>query len=306
MSLRFPSAVVCLVALPFGLAHAAEAPTAAFLTPANGNPRMIWITSADEQAIHYKESPQATASAQIAKGEVKALQVFATQAMADARALFECRKYDAARTKFQTVREQFKDLAGIDGNPSAEATFMELECLRKSGDLEGLAAAFTSLDRRGINRESQRRQLDLYGLWDAVRLKDWPRVESTAREHCNNPTLLGCQRAQAAYCLGLALDAQGKTGAAIDAYQAALTTDGGTSVEIARDAALKALRLYRKDPEVIAAMKGGNEGAGRLRLLEAAGLASLFGTLPGLEEALPGDLAEFLKFRPETAAKEKP
>ena len=306
MSTRLPSAIACLALLPLGFATAAEAPAAAFLTPGNGAARMIWITAADEQAIHYKEDPQATKSAQIPKGEVKALQVFATQAMVDARALFECRKYDAARTKFAAIREQFKGLAGLDGNPSAEAAFMELECLRKAGDLEGLAKAFTAFDRRGINRESQRRQLDLYGIWDAVRLKEWSRAENAAREHLKDHSLLGCQRAQAAYCLDLALDGQGKPAPAIEAYQAALTADGGTSVEIAREAALKALRLYRKDPEVIAAMKGSTEGPGRQRLLEAVGVASLFGTLPGLEETLPTDLAEFLKFRPETAAKEKP
>ena len=285
-------------------ARGAAPPASAFLKAANGEQRTIYIIGLDEQAIRFRESLEATAVRQIANAEVKGLFFFSSPAMAEAQVLFEGRKYAAARGKFAALREDYKNLTGIEGNPAAQAGFMELECLRRSGDLEGLAKALETFDRRGLGGESQRRQLDLYTIWDAVRVKDWPRAEASAREALKDRSLPGSQTVQAAYCLGQALEAQGKPDAAIDAYQTAMTADGGTAVEITREAALKALHLYRKDPAVIAAMKTG-DGPGRGRLLEAAGLAELYGSLPGVGEPLPPELAEFLKFRPESAPRDK-
>lgn len=287
---------------------AAPAPIVA-LVKTNGSGQNLWITGSDEQNLIVKIQQDATESRRIPRSEIKGLHVFPSPAMAEAQALFAGGSYTAARAKFSTLREEFKGLAGIDGNPAAEAAFMELECLRKSGELEALAKALETFDRRGLVRESQRRQLDLYTTWDAVRRKDWPKVENSARESLKDRLFCGDQRAQAAYCLGQALEAQGKTQEAIDAYQTALVADGGVSLEIMRDSVLRSLRLYRKDAAVLAAMKSqGPEVPGRQRLLEAAALADLWETLPGSGGALPADLAEFLKFRPANAPapKEKP
>jgi tetratricopeptide (TPR) repeat protein len=280
---------------------AAPAPLVALLRT-NGTGQSLWITGSDEQNLICKDQPEATATRRIPRSEIKSLHVFSTPAMAEAQALFVSGSFTAARAKFAALREEFKGLAGFDGNPCAEAAFMELECLRKSGELEALAKALESFDRRGLVRESQRRQLDLYATWDAVRRKDWPRAETSAREYLKDRLLPGTQRVQAAYCLGQALEAQGKPQEAIAAYQMALVADGSASVEIAREAVLRSLRLYRKDAAVLAAMKNQNpEGPGRQRLLEAAALADLWDTLPGSAGTLPAELSEFLKFRPATA-----
>lgn len=289
---------------------AAPAPVAA-LVKTNGSGQTLWITGSDEQNLIVKDRPDAAETRKLPRAEIKGLHVFPSPAMAEAQALFAGGSYMAARAKFSALREEFKGLAGIDGNPSAEAAFMELECLRKSGDLEALAKALESFDRRGLTRESQRRQLDLYATWDAVRRKDWPKVENSARESLKDRLLPGTQRAQAAYCLGQALEAQDKPQEAIDAYQTVLVADGGVSIEIMREAVLRSLRVYRKDAAVLAAMKNpGMESPGHQRLLEAAVLAGLWETLPGSAAALPADLAEFLKFRPASAPapapKEKP
>ncbi len=281
---------------------AAPAPLVALVRTSAGSSQTLWITGNDEQNLTVKDQVEATETRRIPRAEIKSLHVFPTAAMAEAQALFANGNYTAARTKFSALREDFKGLAGIDGNPGTEAAFMELECLRKSGDLEALAKALETFDRNGLVRESQRRQLDLYATWDAVRRKDWPKVESAAREYLKDRQLPGGQRVQMAYCLGQALEAQSKPQEAIDSYQIALVADGSACVEIARDSLLHSLRLYRKDAAVLAAMKSQPpDGPGRQRLLEAAALADLWTTLPGSAGSLPADLAEFLKFRPENA-----
>lgn len=294
----------CLTAAPL---MAASAPIAALVRTSTATGQTLWITGSDEQSLTVKNQADATETRRIPRAEIKGLHVFPTAAMAEAQALFAGGSFTAARAKFSALREEFKGLSGIDGNPGTEAAFMELECLRKSGDLEALAKELESFDRRGLVRESQRRQLDLYATWDAVRRKDWPRVETAAREYLKDRQLPGGQRVQMAYCLGQALEAQGKPDEAIDSYQMALVADGSACVEIARDSLLRSLHLYRKDAAVLAAMKS-PDGPGRQHLLEAAALADLWTTLPGSAGNLPSDLAEFLKFRPENApgTREKP
>lgn len=291
----------CLLLLWSGPLSARTEPAEAFLKPKEGEGIRVWIRSADANVIRYSDSSGATVTREIALPAVQALRIFTPPALNEAMVLYQGRQYATAKEKFAAVKEDYLAVASLQDNPSSAAGFMELECLRRTGDLEGLAKTLASFDRRGLSREHELRQLDIYTMWDAVRAKDWPRVESLATERLKE-RLPGYQQAQADYCLGLAYEGQGKAFPAIDAYQLAITADSGASEEIAREATVKALKIYRKDAGVNAAMKAG--GPGRGRLLEAAGLAAMYELSPGAVP-LPAEVKEFLKFRtvPKAAGK---
>src|SRR5690606_10216127 len=130
-------------------------------------------------------------------------------------------------------------------------------------------------------REHQLRQLEIYIFWDAVRTQNWERVDSLAKER-EAERLPGYQRAQIAYCHGLALEALGRPTEALDAFNTAMIADAGASEEIARQAALGALRVYAADDAVKQAIRAWGKpdenmnAPGRTRLLEAGALARLF------------------------------
>lgn len=216
--------------------------------------------------------------------------VVRSREMADAIALYQGRKYQAAKAAFTAIKARHK-AAGL-------AAFYETECLRKLGDLEGLARALKSLVKDPELGEDRLRQLEIDALWEEVRTKNWDKL---ARDHF--PIRLPAdQRAQVAYCHALALENNGNPKAAMNAYNIAMTADAGASEEIARQAALHVLRIHLADPEVRATLaKWGTpelqESPGVSRLQEAAAVASLFELSLGAGMPLPPEFRDFLKAR---------
>jgi tetratricopeptide (TPR) repeat protein len=208
--------------------------------------------------------------------------------------LYQGRKYQEAKAAFVQIKIRRKS--------PVSAAFYELECLRKLGDLEGLAhasAIFVKDPSLGGNRL---RQLEINALWEDVRTKNWARLEQRAASRAGD-NLPGDQRAQVAYCHGLALENLNRPVAALNAYNTAMIADAGASEEVARQAALKVLRLHQADPEVQAAIANwgapvGNQGSdGNSRLREAAAVAALFELTLGAGTPLPAEFKGFLKYK---------
>jgi hypothetical protein len=286
----------------FTATAAAQQPAEAFLIDAAGGSERVWITSATHDKIRYQKQEQGGDSTEAAVSGIASIYLLEPAALSEALDLFQGRQYTAAKTKFAAVKMAYQSLRPLPDNPSTTAGYFEMECLRKSGDLPGLAKALEAFDKSGLTRRNQLRQLDLYALWDAVRLKDWPRLQELATVRLKE-RLPGGQRAQVAWCLGLASESQGKPREAIDLYQTALTADGGASEDLARDAALRVMRLHQKDPEVKIAIKQWGspaedpQSAGHRRLAEAAALADLWELTLGGATPLPTEQKELLRFR---------
>lgn len=113
--------------------------------------------------------------------------------------------------------------------------------------------------------------------------------------------LPGDQRAQIAYCQGLALENLQRPDEALISYNIAITADAGASVEITRQAALRILGIYQRDPQVIRALKtraGGKETASPeavAMLASAEAMANLFQNSLGAGLSLPSEFRKFLK-----------
>ncbi len=211
-----------------------------------------------------------------------------TREMADAIALYQGRKYHEAKAAFNAIKGRHK-AAGL-------AAFYETECLRKLGDLEGLAHARKALVKDPELGADRLRQLEIDALWEEVRTKNWDKLAQV-----DFPIRLPAdQRAQVAYCQALALENSGNARAALNAYNIAMTADAGASEEIARQAAFRVLRIHQADPEVRAVLsKWGTpevqDSPGFSRLREAAAVASLFELSLGAGTPLPPEFKDFLK-----------
>lgn len=208
--------------------------------------------------------------------------------------LYQGRKYHDALAAFGRL--------GANPVPGDEAgllaRFYETECLRRLGNLEGLAKAAGALEKKPSLGVRRLRQLEIDGLWELVGMKQWQALDRLA-EIFSGQRLPGDQRAQVAFCHGMALEHLGRRFDALNAYNVAMTADAGGPEEIARNAAIGVLRIYRGDPDVRDAMatrgtpEENRDSAGSIRLREAEAVASLFELSLGAGAPLPADFKDF-------------
>jgi hypothetical protein len=300
-----------LVLPVFTISAARAAQAEAFLIYEEGDVEQVWITAATATAIRYKETEQAVDEKDVKIDGIQSIYLMEPPALTEAIELYQARKYSEAKDKLAAIKTAYKAIEELPDNPSTNAAYLELECLRKSGDLDGLAKALETFDKAGLTREFQLRQIELYAMWDAVRTKDWGRLENICKERLKE-RMPGFQRAQIGYCLGLALDSQDKLIPAINAYNIAMTADTGASEDITRTGTLNSLRLYKKDTDVQTAIKlwGTPDevpgSTGHQRLLEAAALAELYQLSLGGGTPLPDEFKDLLKYVKKSEADDAP
>jgi hypothetical protein len=286
----------------------------AILSKPDGSNFRAYVLAATKTAIRYKTTKVSTDFTDAKISDLATIFIVEPIDYSAAVDLYEGRKYAEAKEQFAELKDRYKPISAMKDNFSTLSAFHELECMRKLGDYEGLAAALKSFIKEPLSRDHQLRQLDLYVMWDAVRAADWPRLLLIASER-DDEALPGYQRAQVAYCKGLALDKLERGAEALVEYSVAMTADSGASELITKQAALNALGIYFKDPEVqIAIQNWGTEdenknSSGFTRLTEAAALAVFYEEYLNLGEPLPADLKALKKYAadlPEQAPKEEP
>jgi hypothetical protein len=297
-----PAAVLLAATLPAAAQRVIAKETEALLVHDDDSYEDIWISIATSTAIRYYENKVDTEPTDMKIAQAKSLYLKEPKEFSEAMDLFQARKYAEAKAKFAACKDLFKATEAMPGNFSAQGEFYEMECMRKTGDLEGINTLMQRFKPDPLPREDQRLQVELYTLWDAVRTKGWQRIETMAADWKARPLPLNL-RTQIAYCLGLALEGLKKPAEALNAYSAALVADNGASVELVKPAALNILRIHRADPEVQKAVsRWGKEdevkhAAGRLRLLEASAVAHFYLKFIGSE--LPPEYRDLLKYKEE-------
>ncbi len=283
----------------------------ALLLEKSGSTTNAWLVAATKSSIRYRETEVASSTIDARISDYQSIYIFEPREYAEAMNLYQAGKYQEARELFAAVKDRFKPIQALPDSPGALAAFYEMECLRKLGDLDGLAAALQKFDKDPLTRETQLGQIELYVLWEAVRTKDWNRVEILANQRAKT-RLPGDQRAQVAYCHGLALEGLERPDEALTAYQTAMTADAGASEDIARAAALRILSILKADAGVVNAIKDwgtkqeNKNSGGYAKLLEASAVATLFEMLLGAETPLPAEFKDLLKYRPAPQEPGKP
>lgn len=269
--------------------------------PDDGGTFRAWILAASKTQIRYKTTKVSTDFVDARTSDFATVFLVEPPDYSAAMDLYEGRKYKEAQEAFAAVKERCKPIAVMPDNFHTLAAFHELECLRHLGDYEGLAAALKTFIKDPLTRENQLRQLDLYIMWDAVRALAWDRVLIIASER-DEEALPGYQRAQVAYCKALALDNLNRGREAVIEYNVAMTADSGASEILTQQAGLKALGIYKKDPDVQVAIQNwgtkdeNKNSPGYTRLTEAAALAVFYQKHLNLGKALPSELKAFEKY----------
>jgi hypothetical protein len=278
--------------------------TRAFLIFEEGESQEVWLVAASATGIRFRETEQGVDTVDLKISDTEAIYIIEPREYSQAVDLYQSRKYEEAKAKFAEIKERHKSLQTLPNNFATLSAFYELECMRRLGDLEGLAAGLEKFIKDPLTRPNQLRQIEIYVFWDAVRTKSWARLDTLAQERLKEK-LPGYQRAQVAYCHGLALEGLGKKTEALNAYNIALTADAAGSEDIARNAATNILRIHNADPEVQLAIKlwgtpDENPNAmGRARLLEASAVAHLYQISFGAGVPLPKEYTGLLKYKTE-------
>lgn len=283
-------------------ATAAPAPRTfeALLVRQDGSSEPAFLLTATKVSIRYRASKEDTEIHDKKISELAKVHLTEPAEYRTALDLFQARRYQEAKEIFAELKTRFEPVSTLPDNPGTLAAFHELECFRKLGDLEGLSAALQKFNKDPLVRENHQRQIEMYIFWDAVRAKNWSRLDALAKER-QKQRLPDFQRAQVAYCHALALEGLNRPKEALDAYDNALTADIGASEEIARKAALAILRIQLNDPAVKEALKRPDalpdpktDPTG-IRISEARAVAKLFQLSLGSGEALPAEYQILLK-----------
>lgn len=260
----------------------------------------IKLLSATKTSVRYQSTTEPAAVNELTLDASHSVYLCEPAAYTQAVDLFEGRKYLEAKAKFEKLKDAYQPLSALPDNPATLAAFYEMECLRKLGDLEGLALALQKFSKTPLTRESQLLQLELYVLWDAVRSESWERLEALAGER-SKARIASDARAQVAYCHGLALEGLGRPSEAMLAYNTALTAGAGAAEDVAKRAALRILAIYHADPAVQAALKDRDAkrpadpptSAVRAKLSQAAAVARWFEKSLGAGSPLPAQYQRF-------------
>ncbi len=269
--------------------------------PEDGGTFRAWIIAASKTQIRYKTTKVSMDFIDAKTSDFATIFLVEPPDYSAAIDLYEGRKYKEAQEAFAAVKERCKPMAAMPDNFHTLATFHEMECFRHLGDYEGLATVLKTFLKEPLSRESQLRQLDLYIMWDAVRVLAWDRVLIIASER-DEEVLPGYQRAQVAYCKALALDNLKRGREAVIEYSISMTADSGSSEILAQQSGLKALGIYHKDPEVQVAIRNwgtddeNKNSPGYTRLTEAAAMSVFYEKFLSLGKPLPTELKDFTKY----------
>ena len=268
--------------------------------------QQVWIMDANKTTMRYYETVKGVDAKDRRISSPAGIWFMEPKPYTEAMELYQGRQYEEAAKKFGEIREYYERLREIPGNHSSLSAFYQLECYRKLGKLDELKVAidkFLPIDRESLARPHHLEQLKLYDMWDAVRVKDWSRLERIAEDRLKEK-MPGYQRAQVGYCYGMALEGLKKPIKAINAYNIGMTADTGASEFIARQSALNALRLYWADESLQFAIRmydtpdRDDQSSASFRLREAASLAALYKLTIGGGEPLPDDFEKLLKYLP--------
>ncbi len=281
-----------------------------YLIKADGKYQRVLVMGSNNKGnIFYKEEENAVDTLRSPINDYSGIWLFEPKDFTAAKNLFEARKYLEAKDAFIALQERYKNYKYLDDSYFELSQFYEMECYRKLKDYETLATKLELYQPDRLTRPGQVQQTKLYRMYDAVHKKDWSRLDIMCKDYSEDILTLG-QRAQVAFCQGLAYEGLKRDNDALNSYATAMTVDFTRSESIIREAALNSLRIFEADKEIKVAISlwGTPEekkgSAGYRKLKEANALARLYdkaGLGSGVQ--LPAKYKKFQKFTSEEMLK---
>lgn len=262
----------------------------------------VFVQGVQKGIVYYKDNLRSTQIYKARVSQYSSIYIFQPEDYRKALDLYRDRKYEEALKAFEETSKRYKLFKEMDDNYSDLSTFYQLEALRNLGRYDELTKRYELFDYKKITRESMITQLEINKIWRAVKDKDWRRVNILAAEWDGKTVAVG-QRAQIAYCKGLAYEELKDYSNALTNYATAMTADFTKSDVIVRNAALNSLRIFANDKGVEIAMRLWNtededkRTEGYTMLTEANALARLYVRADlGSGVKLPAEYKKFLDY----------
>ncbi len=252
----------------------------------NGKSPKVILLDYKDGDVTFKLNPSDLNKTTLKKSKIKAIYFYEPKLFTEAMALYKGRHYKQAKEKFAQLETKLASLNSAPNNYSTLSGFYKMECSRRLMDLKALSEELKTFNKKGLTRETHLQQLEVNAFWDAVRLKEWKKIDDLAKKW-QNRKIAGGHRAQIEYCHALALEQLAKKDPALhdpalNAFNRVLTADFGASSELLVASVEHALGIYLSDPEVKTAMnlwKTKHENPhsnGYRRLLEANALVKFY------------------------------
>ena len=179
----------------------------------NGSHDDVYVISYKAGVATYRTSMRSLNILQAKKPALEAIYFYEPQIFTEAMNLYRAKNYSEAKVKFAECEASFKSVDSLPDNYATLAGFYTMECSRRSGDLEALSAELEKYRKDGLTRENHHLQLEVYTFWEAVRLKDWARIDRLAMgDSWQGRKVPSELRVQIEYCHALALDELAKEG----------------------------------------------------------------------------------------------
>ena len=160
----------------------------------------VIILSYRKGTVTYKLTPQDLNRLQAREPRLESIYFMEPKVFTEAMSLYNGRKYAEAKEKFIECEELFKAMDTAPNNYSSLAGFYKMECSRRMFDLSALSEEMEKYLKTGLTRETHLQQLEVNAFWEAVRLKDWERLDRLA-ETWRKRKVTGSQRAGIAIVL---------------------------------------------------------------------------------------------------------
>lgn len=260
----------------------------------------------------YRTSLKSLNILQVKKPKLESIYLYEPDVFNEAMRLYRAKNYAEAKAKFAECEATYKAVDSLPDNYSTLGGFYKMECSRRLYDLEALSSELEKFRKDGLTRNFHFQQLEVYALWEAVRLEDWARLDRLALSWMDRkfPSEL---RVQIEYCHALALEQLVKEAPArfeelVDAYNRVLTADASASIDLVLKAANSLLRIYAEDEDVVFVMKNWDPSedraalAGDQKLMDAINLVSYYKQVgyDAIQPLLP-NYEKFLDYAPADA-----
>lgn len=270
----------------------------------------VFVISYRAGVVTYRSDMRSLNILQVKKPKLESIYFYEPKVFSEAMRLYRSKNYDEAKAKFAECEATYKVVDSVPDNYATLAGFYKLECSRRSNDLEALSAELEKYQRDALTRDFHFQQIEIYTFWEAVRLKEWARLDRLALSWRDRkvPSEL---RVQIEYCHALALDELVKEDPSrfeelINAYNRVLSADATASIDLVLKAANSLLRVYAEDEEVKFSIKQWDPSpdkaalAGDQKLMEAVTLVRYYKAV-GFDDIQPlaAEHEKFLEYAAE-------
>ena len=269
----------------------------------DGSSKSSLLVRADKAKVFYIDNVNDTTESAISRDNIESIFFYRPSSFHKGLESYKLGKFNEAKAAFQTCKKEYQGLKILLGNYSVLASFYEMECARRSGDLESLDKLLDSFRPEALINENFINQLSIYPFWNAVKSRSWDKMLLLAKQW-DKKKLPAYQRAQVSYCHALALQAKGEEEESLLKFNEVLALSNLKEVDLVENACEKIIDTILAKPgtmdvkKKLRTDKAKKNSTAYYQLLEAASVARLWNNLTNQTRKLPSKYKDLLEITP--------